>query len=140
MQGKGDYDNIDLTNIPDNYMARSKYSIGVSSEEYSKRNQDVYGQKYYLLPKLASRKMLNLKQERTFNVALLPPGYGHINGLVSVAFANMRDLLISISSWASIPLDFYVKVMGKSNFNFACFWLSYLRYRIRYRNNSSWIV
>lgn len=116
---KGDYDNIDLTYVPENYMARSKYSIGVSFDEYSKRNPDAFGQKYYTLPKLVSRKMLNLKQERTFNVALLPSGYGHINGVVGIAFADLRDLLISISSWASIPLDFYVKVMGKSNFNFA---------------------
>ena len=116
---KGDYDNIDLTYISDKYMARSKYAIEVTPEEYAKRNPDVYGNKYYLLPKLVSRKMLNLKQERTFNVALLPSGYGHINGLVGVAFANLRELLISASSWASIPFDFYVKVMGKSNFNFA---------------------
>ena len=116
---KGDYDVVDLTSIPDDYMARTNYSISVSVSEYSKRDADVWGVKYHSLPKLVSRKMLNLKQERTFNVAIIPEMYGHINGLVGVAFSEFRDLIICASSWASIPLDFYVKVMGKANFNFA---------------------
>lgn len=116
---KGDYDCIDLTAINENYMARTNYTIATTPTDYAARNPDVYGKKYYLHPKLVSRKMLNLKQERTFNVALLPEGYGHINGLVGMAFKNLRELFICVSSWASIPLDFYVKVMGKSNFNFA---------------------
>lgn len=116
---KGDYDCIDLTAINEGYMARSNYTIAAAPAEYAARNPDVYGKKYYLHPKLVSRKMLNLKQERTFNVALLPEGYGHINGLVGIAFKDLRELFICASSWASIPFDFYVKVMGKSNFNFA---------------------
>ena len=116
---KGDYDVVDLTAIPDNYMARTNYTIDVDLEEYIRRDAEIWGVKYHTLPRLVSRKMLNLKQERTFNVAIIPEGYGHINGLVGVAFSNYRDLLIAGSSWASIPLDFYVKVMGKANFNYA---------------------
>lgn len=116
---KGDYDCIDLTAINESYMARTNYTIATTPTDYAARNPDVYGKKYHLHPKLVSRKMLNLKQERTFNVALLPEGYGHINGLVGMAFKNLRELFICASSWASIPFDFYVKVMGKSNFNFA---------------------
>ena len=118
-QEKGDYDCIDLCAINSYYMARTNYTIAVSATEYASRNSEVYGKKYYLHPKLVSRKMLNLKQERTFNVALLPEGYGHINGLVGVVFSDNRNLYICSASWASIPFDFYVKVMGKSNFNFA---------------------
>ena len=100
-------------------MARTNYSINVSYLEYSKRDADIWGVKYHSLPKLVSRKMLNLKQERTFNVAIIPEMYGHINGLVGVVFSEFRDLIICASSWASVPLDFYVKVMGKANFNYA---------------------
>ena len=116
---KGDYDVVDLTAIPDDYMARTNYSINVPVLEYSKRDADVWDVKYHSLPKLVSRKMLNLKQERTFNVAIIPELYGHINGLVGVVFSDFRDLIICASSWASMPLDFFVKVMGKANFNFA---------------------
>lgn len=116
---KGDYDVIDLTVIPDNYMARTNYLINVPASEYVERDAEIWDVKYHSLPKIVSRKMLNLKQERTFNVAIIPEMYGHINGLVGMAFCNFKDLIICASSWASIPLDFYVKVMGKANFNFA---------------------
>ena len=116
---KGDYDIIDLTSIPADYMARTNYIITVTLDEYNNRDIDVWEQKYHTLPKLVSRKMLNLKQERTFNIAILPEMYSHINGLVGIVFKDFKELLICASSWASIPMDFYVKVMGKANFNFA---------------------
>ncbi|NLC25117.1 MAG: class I SAM-dependent DNA methyltransferase, partial [Fastidiosipila sp.] len=116
---KGDYDCIDLSSINSDYIARTNYTIAISAAEYSNRNPEVYGKKYYCHPKLVARKMLNLKQERTLNVAILPEKYGHINGLVGVVFSNMRDFYICAASWSSIPFDYYVKVMGKSNFNFA---------------------
>lgn len=44
---------------------------------------------------------------------------GHISGLVGIVFQKKSDLYIAMSSWAALPIDFYVKVMGKTNFNFA---------------------
>lgn len=116
---KGDYDCIDLENIPDIYYPRTKYAINVTPQEYIKRCGTAYDAPYCRFVKIVSRKMLNLKQERTFNVAFLPEEVGHINGLVSVVFREPYNQYICGSSWASIPFDFYVKVMGKSNFNYA---------------------
>ena len=116
---KGDYDSIDLNNIDQEYLPRSNYTIPIPYEEYSKRNSNVFGEKYFMHPKLVSRKMLNLKQERTLNVALLSEKMGHISGLVGIVFQKKSDLYIAMSSWAALPIDFYVKVMGKTNFNFA---------------------
>lgn len=116
---KGDYDVLDLTAIPDNYYARTNYTISINPEEYVNKSEEAFGGKYIYKPRMVSRKMLNLKQERTFNVSLLPSGYGHINGLVGVVFKYSVDFYIATSSWASVPVDFYIKVLGKTNFNFA---------------------
>lgn len=116
---KGDYDCIDLLYIPDDYRARSNYCINVDVNYYYNQCTSFEGKSYCSYPKLVSRKMLNLKQERTLNVAMLPENTGHISGLVGIVFANERDYYVCSSSWASIPFDFYTKVMGKSNFNFA---------------------
>lgn len=116
---KADYDNIDLTSISADYLPRSNYEICVDEEEYKKRDTKIFNKYYFQFPKIVSRKMLNLKQERTFNVAILPENVGHINGLVGVVFKNEQAFFISASTWISIPFDFYVKVMGKANFNFA---------------------
>lgn len=116
---KGDYDVVDLTMIADNYYARTNYTISINPKEYINKSEEIFGGRYLFKPKLISRKMLNLKQERTFNVSLLPSGYGHINGLVGVVFQNTRDFYIATSSWASVTVDFYIKVLGKTNFNYA---------------------
>lgn len=116
---KGDYDCVDLTSISKEYMARSKYQTPLAIEDYTNRIADVYEKKYTSFPRLVSRKMLNLKQERTFNVAVLPEKYGHINGIVGIVFKNEVELYRAASTWASIPFDFFVKVIGKQNFNYA---------------------
>lgn len=116
---KGDYDSIDLNEINFDYMPRSKYSLTTKFySSYDSQNLSL-GRPYRSYPKLACRKMLNLKQERTLNIALLPENTSHINGLVSMVFQNEEDLLMAACSWISLPVDFYTKIMGKVNFNFA---------------------
>ena len=115
---KGDYDHVDLTIIPFNYIPRSKYLINYEKYKGYKKNV-LWGQSYESYAKLAARKMLNLKQERTLNLALLPENSKHINGLVSLVFHDYHDLINMACSWISIPIDFYIKTMGKSNFNYA---------------------
>lgn len=114
-----DYDSIDLVEMNFDYMPRSKYSL--TTKFYSSYDtQNLFlGLPYRSYPKLACRKMLNLKQERTLNIALLPKNTSHINGLVSMVFQNEEDLLMAACSWISLPVDFYTKIMGKANFNFA---------------------
>lgn len=100
-------------------MPRSKYSLTTKFySSYDSQNLSL-GRPYRSYPKLACRKMLNLKQERTLNIALLPENTSHINGLVSMVFQNEEDLLMAACSWISLPVDFYTKIMGKVNFNFA---------------------
>lgn len=114
-----DYDSIDLTEMNFDYIPRSKYSLTAKFHSQYDMQNLFNGNPYRSYPKLASRKMLNLKQERTLNIALLPENTSHINGLVSMVFQNEEDLLMAACSWISLPVDFYTKIMGKVNFNFA---------------------
>lgn len=117
-EGKADYDTLDLTLIDKKYIPRSKYLPSCSINEYIKRSPDTpWGKKYLDCYRLVARKMLNLKQERTLNGALIPPKAGHINGLVGFVFKNIDDTIVSCGLWSSIPYDFFIKVLGKSNCN-----------------------
>ena len=81
-RSKGDYDRIDLELIPYNYMQRSKYSITCSLVDYINITPTTpWGTRYIDEYKLLSRKMLNLKQERTLISAIAPKRTGHINGI-----------------------------------------------------------
>ncbi len=115
-RSKGDYDRIDLELIPYNYMQRSKYSITCSLVDYINITPTTpWGTRYIDEYKLLSRKMLNLKQERTLISAIAPKRTGHINGIYGICF-NSNDLLVLASAlFASLPYDFFIKCMGKTN-------------------------
>lgn len=116
---KADCDPVDLTQIDDSYLPRSNYAIELSQGEYSHKDSTVFDKPYHTYDRVVARMMLNLKQERTLNVAIFPDGVSHINGIVGIVFQDYYDMLIAASTWASVPIDYFVKAIGKSNFNYA---------------------
>ena len=112
-----DYDSIDLTAIPEKYYQRCMYNIGCTFSDYvSNIPKTSFGEQYTKEYRLYVRKMLNQNGERTLIGAIMPPKTGHTNGILGFAFENEADLLISSGLFASLPMDFYVKSMGRSNF------------------------
>lgn len=113
---KGDFDRIDLEFIDDEYLQRSKYSMGCDVFEFRKNTPSTpWDSEYIDNYKLVSRKMLNLKQERTLISAVAPKGSTHINGIFGICFKDSKWLMIMASTMASIPFDFFIKSMGKTN-------------------------
>ena len=74
-----------------------------------------WGTKYNGEYRLIARKMLNLKQERTLMAAIIPPKTGHINGLHGVCYRDSLNLLLAGAFYSSLPYDFFIKVIGKTN-------------------------
>ncbi len=113
-----DYDSIDLTQIPQDYLSRCNYSIACSIDEYEKREPDTtWGPHYSSEYRLCFRKMLNQSGERTLISTIIPPSSEHINGIFGMAFKN--DLFPFAATSFSIPFDFYLKATGKANINFS---------------------
>jgi hypothetical protein len=112
---KSHYDIIDLTKVPADFIARTNYipSNGVveripgfdSSVEPGKRWMDYY--------KVGFRAMLSQAGERTLTGAIFPPRTSHIHGVKTVAFKRISNLLEFSGVTSSIPLDFFIKTLGK---------------------------
>lgn len=116
-KGNNDTDSIDLTNIDDDYMPRSNYEmVGTTSEYLAKIPETGWGEKYTKYYRLACRKMIDCEGARTLMSAIIPPKIGHTNGVIGFAFQNTEDLLIATGVFLSLPIDFFVKLFGKSNF------------------------
>ncbi|MFB9147099.1 hypothetical protein ACFFU2_11305 [Halomonas alkalicola] len=61
-------------------------------------------------------RALSQSGERTLQGSVMPKGAAHIDGVFSVVAQN-PDLVPALSAmWASVPFDFFVKTMGKSDF------------------------
>ena len=113
-----DYDSVDLQYLCDNYMQRCMYSIGCEFNEYLKNIPALdNGQKYTNYYRLFIRKMLNQNGERTLMGSIMPPKAGHTHGIMGITFADDNyALLLTAAEFASLPFDFYLKTIGRSNF------------------------
>ena len=126
------YDQIDLTNIPEDYLPRTNY-VPVSetlldgSEELS-RYQERIPRVPWKLPGVANgrrvtefyrmnhRRGLSPSMERTFIAGIIPKGVAHIHTVISTAFRDFEVLLTVMNTALSVPFDFYVKITGKRDF------------------------
>ena len=111
-----DYDNVDLTNVSEDYIQRINYSPNCDMGEYYTRlPKDSNGNITTNYFRLIARKMLNITGERTLICGIVPPGTAHTNGLIGFEFADIKTMLCCAGTFASIPFDFFIKVMGKAN-------------------------
>lgn len=112
-----DYDNIDLTNIEEDYVQRCNYSIESDVADYVSQIQVTpWGTKYHDDYKLLSRTMINLSGERSLVSSIVPQKTSHINGLFGIEVKDKTVLVSMQGMFASLPYDFFVKVVGMSNF------------------------
>ena len=112
-----DYDPIDLTLAPANYLSRVKYKLACDRDEYVRRIPTVPwdGSKVTKFYRLAFRNMLPPSGARTLIGAIIPPNTAHINGILSTCFKKDTDLLNAGAIAQSIVGDYYVRSTGRSN-------------------------
>lgn len=111
-----DFDNIDLTNISDEYLQRCKYSIDCPIDEYLKRVPlTTWETKFTDEFRIVTRGMLNQSGERTWICAIAASGFAHIHGVISLALNNSVDMVTLAGCESSLPYDFFVKCIGKAN-------------------------
>lgn len=116
-----DYDVIDLTQMPADYLPRTNYVPDCTPTEYRRRTPSVpwdpTGEKkvtdYY---RIVSRTMLSQSGERTLTPTLMPKSAGHIDGGFSITFQDSQRLMQFLPCFYSVPMDFFVKTTGKGHF------------------------
>lgn len=115
--GNNDTDSIDLMNLSDDYLPRSNYEIACDRTVYFDLIPETsWGVKYTQLYRIACRKMIDTEGARTLMPALIPPKVGHTNGVIGFAAKTEADLLMILGEFSSLPIDFFIKLYGKSNF------------------------
>jgi hypothetical protein len=112
---KGDYDPLDLTSLPADYLPRTNYVAGCDADTYISLTPRVpwCDQKsvteFY---RFINREMLSQAAERTFLPALIPPGVGHIYTGYATITKDIADLIDLACFGFSLPADFLVKSTG----------------------------
>lgn len=114
-----DYDNLDLTNLPEDYLQRCNYSPACGMDEYVRRVPVTpWGSKYTNEYRVVHRRMLNQSGERTLTCAITRRATAHVHTVISLTLNNSVDMATLAGCEASIPYDTLIKCCGKSDLYF----------------------
>lgn len=112
-ESRYDFDPIDLTALPDDYLQRCKYRPDINCNLKGKANKTGWGTHYLDEYRCVSRRMLNKDGERTLFASIIPPKTGHIDTVFGMA---MKEGVATFAGYeASLPFDFFVKITRKSD-------------------------
>lgn len=113
------YEGVDLMFCDEQYMPRTKYSPCCSIDDYCSRVPTTsWGEKYIDCYRVISRKRLNLSGERTLISCIAPPKTAHIDTVIGIA-SDVDTITYLAGIMASLPYDFYVKIVGASDINYS---------------------
>ena len=127
-----DYDCLDLTTLPDDYMPRTNYTPASDMAEYSARtprvswlsDDEAEPRPVTDFYRVINREIVNSSWSRTLTTALLPKEFATIHTNVATAFRESARCVDFLALTTSIVLDFFVKSTGTGHVNIS--WLSRL--------------
>ena len=115
------YQNVSLEVVGESYLPRTNYVPCSKGEGYFSTLPKVKwlcsdGRRFVSdFYRFSARKMLSHAGERSLIPALMPCGVSHIDAIYSIAFRDNDLLLDFLASALSLPLDFFVRSIGKTN-------------------------
>ena len=120
-----DYDCLDLTTLPDDYLPRTNYVPACDNDEYARRTPKVpWMDDGETEPKnvtdfyrVANREMVNSFLSRTLSTAIISKDVATIHTVVATAFRNPVHCVDFFAISASIVIDFFVKSTGSGHVN-----------------------
>ncbi|OBA90706.1 restriction endonuclease subunit M [Mycolicibacterium mucogenicum] len=115
MRSNRDYSALDLNAIGEDFIPRTNYQISKPYDEYIAAYPKWQGEPSSSYFRLAWRRMADSATVRSMHPAVLPPGATHVHLMLSASTSDRRDLVVAAGHWASLPLDFFAKVIGAAD-------------------------
>ncbi|AJF68582.1 hypothetical protein [Streptomyces vietnamensis] len=81
------------------------------SESLRKWNDSPYSEYF----RVCWRKLTPNNMERCLNVALIPPGPTHVDGLYSMSRGDAHLNLLTVGFWSTLPVEYILRLTGKKN-------------------------
>ena len=114
-----DYDCLDLTTLPDDYLPRTNYVPACGEDEYARRTPkvtwiddgDIEPKNVTEFCRIANREMVGATAERTLIATLIPKQVAG-STIVSTAFRNVLNCVDFAAIAMSIVPDFFIKSTG----------------------------
>ncbi|MGC5540117.1 class I SAM-dependent DNA methyltransferase [Streptomyces griseus] len=116
-RNNSDWTYWDWRSIPPDALPTTNYTSGPNRTESSLESwHDSRPTDFY---RIAWRRMIAPANERSLFAALIAPGPAHVNTVHSLALANNRMTALNAGFWASLPLDYLLRITGRSDLQVA---------------------
>ncbi|WCN04295.1 class I SAM-dependent DNA methyltransferase [Streptomyces sp. M92] len=116
---KNDWSSWNFPNIPAGLIPASNYIRAADLGRYNSA-QDIWdGRRYTEYYRLAWRVMIPSANERSLFASLIPPGPAHVDAVNSMALKDNRLTTLNAGFWASLPLDYLLRITGRSHLRVA---------------------
>ncbi|MGJ7908232.1 Eco57I restriction-modification methylase domain-containing protein [Actinopolyspora sp. H202] len=112
-----DYSDWDPEELLETVIPRTNYQRATDRESYDAGLTHWNGKPYTDFYRLAWRRMTQSSLERSITAALIPPGPAHVDAVHTLAASSNYETVFISGLWASLPLDYLVKVSGASKVN-----------------------
>ncbi|MFF5308565.1 class I SAM-dependent DNA methyltransferase [Streptomyces massasporeus] len=110
-----DYTAWDFTSLPEDAVPHTNYVRAGSSTGYISTQERWNGRPYTDYFRLAWRVMIPPSNERSLFAALIPPGPAHVDAVNSMALTDNRLTVLNAGFWATLPLDYLLRITGRSH-------------------------
>jgi hypothetical protein len=117
-----DYDELDLTTLPADYLPRANYVPACDREEYRRRTPkvpwaDIEGKQKPVTEfyRHGNRRGIGSSGNRTMIPFIIAEKTSHIDGVFSAVFRDRSRMLLFNSLCAGVPFDFFIKTTGKGD-------------------------
>ncbi|MFI1959512.1 class I SAM-dependent DNA methyltransferase [Streptomyces althioticus] len=113
------WETLSLTELPEAFVPVTNYVRATDETTYLEAQDSWDGRPFTTYFRLAWRVMIPFNTSRSLNAALLPPGPAHVDAVNSMALADNRLTALNAGFWAALPLDYLLRVTGRSHLRVA---------------------
>ncbi|MFF4312419.1 class I SAM-dependent DNA methyltransferase [Streptomyces sp. NPDC001507] len=110
-----DWEPLDPAELPVDYIPVTNYVRATDQNTYLAAQNSWSGKPSTSYFRLAWRAMIPFNTERSLYAALIPPGPAHVHAVYSAALTDVRLTALNAGFWASLPLDYLLRITGHSN-------------------------
>ncbi|MDX3051807.1 Eco57I restriction-modification methylase domain-containing protein, partial [Streptomyces scabiei] len=110
-----DWDPFVPTELPETLSPVTNYVRATDTDTYLEAQGFWLGRPSTTFFRLVWRKMIPFNTSRSLQAALIPPGPAHVDAVRSMALQDARLTALNAGFWASLPLDYVLRITGRSN-------------------------
>ncbi|MFG2315265.1 Eco57I restriction-modification methylase domain-containing protein [Streptomyces tendae] len=107
------------TSLPEAYVPVTNYVRATDTAAYLAAQNSWHGKPSTSYFRLAWRRMIPFNTSRSLQASLIPPGPAHIDAVHSMALTDGRMTVLNAGFWASLPLDYLLRITGRSDLRVA---------------------